>query len=172
MKEKYVLSIKAEDRPGLLHLITGMIEKRLVRINSLSLAPTDVHDIVLITVELMAGERELTTLALKLENIVEVFAVEARHYDRVLCLRVAYFKLKKEFLSTPRSSVLQKYGAVIVNLYPDTVLVAQYGSDAAIRRLYNELEGPCLVGFSQSGLITDSKLIGEGESSVINRLAA
>lgn len=29
--ENVVLTIKAEDRPGLLHLITGMIEKKLFK---------------------------------------------------------------------------------------------------------------------------------------------
>ena len=166
------MTIKAEERPGLLHLLTGMIEKRLLRIKSLSLAPTDIHDIVLISMEIFGTEKEMTSLALKLENIIEVMCVEVKLYKEVVCLRAAYFKLHKNFLETSKKSVLAKYSAVIVNWCDDSLLVAKYGSDAAIRNLYNELDGPYLIGFSQTGLITDSELIGEGQSSVISRLAA
>jgi len=170
--ERIILTLKAEDRPGLLHLVTGMIEKRLTKIKSLSLAPTDIHDIVLITVELNIAESELTTLVFKLENIIEVFSVEATRYNERLCLRAAYFKLSKKFLDSPKAIVLSKYETNIIKFYPQAFLIAKYGTDATILKLYNELEGPHLLGFSQTGLITDSNLIGEDRSSVINRLAA
>jgi len=172
MKEQYVLSIKAEDRPGLLHLVTGVIEKRLVKIISLSSAPTDIHGIVLITVEVSGDETILTQLAFKLENIIEVFSVEVVHYNSIVCLRAAYFKLKKTFWESPQAIAMSKYDTTIVMFDEDAFLLAKYGSAATISKLYNDLDGPHLMGFSQIGLITDSKLIGEDESSVINRLAA
>ena len=172
MKEKHVLTIKAEDRPGLLHLVSGIVERKLIKINSCSLAATDIHDIMLISIEVSADESELASLALKLENIIEVMSVEVKRYEETLCLRAAYFKMDRAFLDTPKMSVLNKYNAVFVNWYPNAFLAAKYGSDAAIWNLYNELDGPYLLGFSQTGLITDSKLIGEEQSSVIHRLAA
>jgi len=171
-KEHYVMTIKAEDRPGLLHLVTGMIEKRLISINSLSYAPTDIHDIILITIEVLAEEGVLTQLSLKLENIIEVFTVEVSQYNSGICLRAAYFKMKKTLLESPTAISLSRFDATLVQIYPDALLFAKYGTDASIRKLYNELDGLHLIGFSQTGLITDSKLIGEDESSVINRLAA
>ena len=170
-EEHYLVTIKAEDRPGLLHLVTGMIEKKLIRIKSLSLAPTDIHEIVLVTIELSVSESELTTLAFKLENIIEVFSVEVSRYDEKLCLRAAYYKLAKSFLESPKAIALSKYDATILKFYPDALLIAKYGTDATILNLYNELEGPHLLGFSQTGLITDSKLIGEDQSSVISMAA-
>ncbi|OCX52789.1 hypothetical protein BEL04_00170 [Mucilaginibacter sp. PPCGB 2223] len=172
MKKSYVLTIKSEDRPGLLHLITGIIERRLLKIKSLSLAPTDVSFITLISIELNATEKEITLLALKLENLIEVLQVEVKLYDQALCLRATYFKLDKALLDKAQFSVLNKYGAVIVNWSSESFLAAKYGSDASILNLYNELDGPHLLGFIQTGLITDTDLIGEEESSVISRLAA
>lgn len=171
-KEHHVVSIKAEDRPGLLHRVTGVIEKRLVKIISLSSAPTDIHDIVLITIEVSGEESVLAQLAFKLENIIEVFSVEVVQYNAIVCLRAAYFKLKTTFLKSPQAVALSKYDTTIVKFYVDAFLLAKYGTDATISTLYNDLDGPHLMGFSQTGLITDSKLIGEDESSVINRLAA
>lgn len=172
MKEQFVLTIKAEDRPGLLHLVTGVIEKRLVRIISLSCAPTDIHGIILITIEVFGEESILAQLAFKLENVVEIFTVEVSRYNNALCLRAAYFKMAKTFLESPQAIAMSKYDTTILKFYPEAFLLAKYGTDAAILKLYNDLDGPHLLGFSQTGLITDSALIGEDQSSVINRLAA
>jgi acetolactate synthase small subunit len=174
MTMNYILTLKAEDRPGLLHLVTGVLNKKQIPIISLNAAVTDMHDIVLITMEVAVSEKALTPLLYKLENIIEVFAVEAIANSAASCLRAAYFKLDKAAFDSPIKPALQKYGAQIVNIYPDAILVSKYGSDTAIRVLYNELEGPHLLGFSQTGLIADSTLIGhseEDQSSVI-RLAA
>jgi acetolactate synthase small subunit len=172
MNKQYVVTIKAEDRPGLLHLVTGVLNRKLIPIVSLTAAPTDIHDIVLITMQIEVSEKALTPLLLKLENIVEVFAAEAVPYDQAICQRSAYFKMNKEVLSSPQASVIGKWDAQIVRIQGDTVLLSKSGNEMAIRRLYNELEGPYLLGFSQTGIITDSALIGEDQSSVIKRLAA
>jgi len=172
MKEHFLIGLKAEDRPGLLHLVTGVIEKRLVNIISLSSAPTDIHGIILITVEVSGEESVLAQLAFKLENIIEVFSVEVSRYDRMVCLRAAYFKVSKTFLESPQAIVMSKYDATIMRIYPEAILLAKYGTDEIIHKLYHDLDGPHLLGFSQTGLITDTKLISEEESSVINRLAA
>jgi acetolactate synthase small subunit len=171
-KEHYVLTIRAEDRPGLLHLVTGILNRKLVPVASLTAAPTDIHAIVLITMELQISEKALSPLILKLENIIEVFSVEAVPFDTALCQRSAYFKMDKAVLSSPQSSVIAKWNAQIVNLQHDTVLISKSGSEAVIRRLYNELEGPYLLGFSQTGLIADSKLIAHDDIERISRLAA
>jgi acetolactate synthase small subunit len=102
MKEQFILTIKAADRPGLLHLVTGVLNRKLVAIVSLTAAPTDIHDIVLITMEINISEKALCPLLFKLENIIEVFAVEATRYDQALCLRSALFKMDKAILTSRR----------------------------------------------------------------------
>lgn len=159
MKEHYVLTIRAEDRRGLIHLVTGTIEKQQAEIKSLNAAPTDIHGIVLVTVEIIMAEEHLTTVALKLENIIEVFSVEAVQHEKAICLRAAYFRIAKTFLDTQNVSVLQKHNAVIVNWYAGAFLVAHHGNDQTVQALYNQLDGPHLLGFSQTGLISESSLI-------------
>jgi len=172
MKYKYVLTIKAKDRPGLLQMVTGMLDRRQAPVLSLTVEPTDVHEIVLISIETELTDHEATTLALKLENVVEVFSVDTKVYDEETCLRAAWCKLDLAFLDTPKAAVLTKYGAVIVQWYPNAFLVAKYGTDKAIRELYNQLDGPQLFGFSQTGLINDSRLIDHDNDERIIWLAA
>jgi acetolactate synthase small subunit len=159
MQEKYVLIIKAEDRPGLLHIVTGVLNRKLVPIVSLTAAPTDIHAVALITMEIGISEKALSPLIFKLKNIIEVFAVEVIKPDKAVTQRSAYFSVDKQLLASPQASAISKYGGQIVNLHPNSVLIAKSGSEAAIHLLYNALEGPFLFGFSQTASITDSKLI-------------
>jgi acetolactate synthase small subunit len=171
-KDQFVLTIKAEDRPGLLHLVTGVIEKKIISIKSLSYAPTDIHDIILITIEVTGNESDLAQVALKIENIIEVFAVEVKKYNSAVCLRAAYFKMAKTFLESPKAIAMSNYDTVMVNIYPDAILLAKYGTDATIQKLYNALDGPQLLGFSQTGLISESDLIQHDAIERIIGLAA
>lgn len=159
MKTAYILTIKAEDRPGLLHSVTGVINRKLIAIISLTAAPTDIHHIVLITMEIEVSEKALQPLLYKLENIIEVFAVEAIKDSKAICQRSAYFSMNKAVLASPQAAAVTKLNGQIVSLRGDIVVISKSGSDAAIRQLYNALEGPYLLGFSQTGLIADSKLI-------------
>lgn len=171
MKENYILTIKAENRPGLLHLITGILNRKLIKIISVSAAPTDIHDIVMITLEIQISEKALQPLLFKLENIIEVFAAEAIVYQKAVCLRAAYFKMAKSFIESEKKTVLQKYNAIITDWCQDSITIAKCGTDAEIRAVYNQLEGPDLLGFSQTGVIANSNLIA-GEQSLVISLAA
>src|ERR1700744_1809735 len=111
MKATYLLTIKAQDRPGLLHLVTGILNRKLIPIVSLTAAPTDIHAIVLITMEIEIDEKGLNPLMLKLENIIEVFAVEAVLTEKALCQRSAYFRLSKAILDSPQAEVIVKLQA-------------------------------------------------------------
>jgi acetolactate synthase small subunit len=172
MKEHHVITVKAEDKPGLLHLVTGVIERKLIPIKSLCYAPTDIHDIILITIEVIGNKSDLTQLALKIENIIEVFNVEVSQYNNTVCLRVAYFKMDKTFLESPKAIAMSNYDTIMVNIYPDAILLAKYGTDATIQKLYNVLDGPHLLGFSQTGLISQSGLIQHDDIERIIWLAA
>jgi acetolactate synthase small subunit len=162
-EEHYLLTIKAENRPNLLHLITGILNKKLISVIGLTSAPTDISEILLVTIEVSISGKALQPLLLKLGNIIEVFAVEAIRFDKALCLRSAYFKMDKAVLTSPQVSVINKWGAQIIDIHAKTVLIGKSGSESVIRELYNALDGTHLKGFSQTGMIANSNLIDNDE---------
>jgi len=168
-KEHYLITIKAEERAGLFHLITGTIEKRQGSIISLNAAPTDIHGVVFITIEIYITESYVTSLAFKLENIIEVFSVQVVQQDSAICLRAAYFRIAKAFLDHQNVSILQKYNVVIVNWLPDAFVIAHHGNSHTVRDLYNKLDGPHLLGFSQTGLISEETLNGSDAESRVTK---
>jgi acetolactate synthase small subunit len=167
MKEKYILTILAEKKMGLLSQITGLLNRKMLEIESITAAKTDAHSEVIISIELFISEKALHPLLMKLENIIEVFKAEAVKVDDVICQRVAFFKLSKDILNTPHSSTIQKYGAQIINLYPDAILISKSGNEKDINALFQQLDGPHLLGFMQSGLLADTALINADEARVM-----
>jgi acetolactate synthase-1/3 small subunit len=170
MKEKYILTILAEKRLGLLSQITGLLNRKMLEIESITAAKTDAHSEVIIGIELFISEKALHPLLMKLENIIEVLKVAAVKVDDVICHRLAFFKLSKGILNTPQSSVIQKHGTQIINLYPDAILISKAGNEKDINVLFQQLDGPHLLGFMQSGLLADTALINADEVRVMEFL--
>ncbi|WP_316825443.1 ACT domain-containing protein [Pedobacter miscanthi] len=83
MKANYTLKIKADSRPGLLHLVTGIIEKKLIRIICLWLESPKADGSVAISVEIFIDAEELNILMKRIKNIIEVYSVTATHIHTV-----------------------------------------------------------------------------------------
>jgi hypothetical protein len=80
--------------------------------------------------------------------------------------------MTKTFLESPKAIAISNYDMVVVNIYQNAILLAKYGTDATIQKLYNALDGPDLLGFSQTGLISESGLIQHDDIDRIIRQAA
>ena len=72
---QYTLTIKADSRPGLLHLVTGIIEKKLIRIVDFKLGPPSADGLVFMRTKVISNAVELKKVALRLENVIEVYSV-------------------------------------------------------------------------------------------------
>jgi len=75
MTERITLTILADSRPGLLHILSGVIEKKLIRIIGFCLTQPEVDGTVKIVVEVLIELTDVNTLKLKLQNIIEVYSV-------------------------------------------------------------------------------------------------
>ena len=170
MKTHYLLTILSEDRKGLVSIITSMLNRKGIEIESISAARTDIHSRVLITIEVIAEPGEIKNMSLKIGNIIEVDQVDTALIRDAWYQKVALYTLEKEGVSSDIYARLQKYGATMVSYNKHDVIIQKTGRDEDIRLLYNELDGPYLKSFSKSAAIA-LKPLEENESSVI-RLAA
>jgi acetolactate synthase-1/3 small subunit len=159
MNEKFIITIKAENRPGLVGQITALLNRKQLNMESMSAAKTDISSVIMISIELMINGGTVRPLIHKLQNIIEIYGVDVVNSSESVAQRVAYFKLSKELLNTPQCAVLKKSGLQLINFNRDAILLSKAGNENEIRLLYNQLEGPHLLGFMQSGLITDTLLI-------------
>jgi acetolactate synthase small subunit len=164
------LTILSEDRKGLVSIITSMLNRKNIEIESISAAKTDIHSRVVITLEVIAEPGEIKNMSFKIGNIIEVDQVNTALIRDAWCQKVAFYIIEKEGFNSEVYTRLQKYGATIVGYYNKEIIIQKTGRDEDIQLLYNELEGPYLKSFTKSAPIT-LKPLKEDESSVI-RLAA
>ncbi len=89
-KEKHILSLMVENRPGVLSRIAGLFSGRGFNIESLSVAETidpDVSRLTLVTVGDMAITEQIKKHLNKLINIIKVFDfTETEHVQREMAL--------------------------------------------------------------------------------------
>lgn len=172
MKRNYLLNILSENRKGLVSIITGMLNRKGIEMESISAAKTDTHTNVLITIEVIAEAAELKTMVLKIENIIEVSQVAARLLQHSVYHKVALYTLDKEAYNSDMYNKLQKYGAVILGYDKDKLIVQKTGRDEHILALYNLLEGKHLTGFSKSAAISLTPFTTAAADEVVIRKAA
>ena len=114
MKRNYLLNILSEDRKGLVSIITGMLNRKGIEIESISAAKTDTRTNVLITIEVITDSAEIKRMVLKIKNIIEVSQVTACLLQQAVYHKVALYSLDKQAYNSDMYSKLQKYGAVIL----------------------------------------------------------
>ena len=172
MKEKYLLTIKADDVPGLIGRVLVMLTRRRLVIESVTMAKTDISTVVLISIELMIAARDINPLRLQLEKIVEVFTTDARLCDSIVMQKLAFYKLANAILQVPQGATIHTYGAQIINIYPDSFVISKSGNVQVINELYGKLEGKYLLGFAQTGSLGDTPLLESNDEWRIIGLAA
>ncbi|MCX7828875.1 MAG: acetolactate synthase small subunit [Thermanaerothrix sp.] len=90
----HTLSILAEDHPGVLMRIAGLIYRRGYNIQSLSVGPTHEEGISRFTVVIQSDRREIFPLMGQLRKLVEVLGVEELQEDNSLDRRIALIKVR------------------------------------------------------------------------------
>ena len=171
MKRNYLLNILSEDRKGLVSIITGMLNRKGIAIESISAAKTDTHTNVLITIEVITDSVEIKMMVLKIKNIVEVSQVTACLLQHAVYHKVALYSLDKQAYNSDMYNKLQKYGAVILGYDNDRLIIQKTGRDEHILALYNLLEGKHLTGFSKSAAISLTPFTTDDEEVVIRKAA-
>jgi len=170
MKKNYLLNILSEDRKGLLSIITSMLNRKGIQIESISAAKTDIHTQVLINIEVFANSKEINLMALKIKNIVEVYNTEVSLLNDALYQKIALYILDSKGYNSNILRTIQKYGATTICFDNGEIVVQKVGRDEDIQVLYNELEGIYLKGFSKSAAIS-LKTIQIDEEPVISMAA-
>ncbi len=154
MKSDYVLTIFSEDRKGLISIITNMLNRKGIEMESINAARTDIHTRVIITIQLNGYADEIKLMTLKIKNIIEVYHTEVHLLTDIFYQKVALYAINKDSYNAALFTKMQKYGATIVGYPAGKIIIQKIGREEDIQSLYNELEGVHLHSFSKSALIS------------------
>ena len=158
MKANYLLNVLSEDKKGLVSSITNLLNRKGIEMESICTGKTDIHNQVLINIQLTAEKQEIKMMALKIKNIIEVCQVKAFLLQDSWYQKVALYVLEKEGYNADVYNKIQKYGAVLVGFLNDDLIIQKTGRDEDILALYNALDGKHLKKFSKSAAISFNNL--------------
>ncbi|EHM09371.1 acetolactate synthase, small subunit [Thermanaerovibrio velox DSM 12556] len=143
----HTLSILAEDHPGVLMRIAGLIYRRGYNIQSLSVGPTHEEGISRFTVVIQSDRREIFPLMGQLRKLIEVLWVQELQDENSVDRRIALIKVR---CPVPMRQEILRLGEIfrcrVVDLGDSTVTFEVTGDkdkiEACIRALmpYGVLE--------------------------------
>jgi acetolactate synthase-1/3 small subunit len=156
--KKYIIAVYADDKKGLLNQLLMIINRKSYEVCSLNVSRTDMHDVVLIAMEVMLPPADVYFITQKMNNIIEVYKTISHPVEETQLLRIGQYKIAKNYLSSVAHS-LHRYGASITEILDDSFIIQRTGTAYDLNELLNYLDGEHLLSYCSSPLISGQSLI-------------
>jgi acetolactate synthase I/III small subunit len=130
---KHVLSILAENKPGVLSRIAGLFARRGFNIDTLTVGPTDDPAISRFTLTVDGALHPIDQVTKQLHKLVNVLKIRDLEPEETLARELALFKLAVD--GTARTEVLQLceiFGGRVVDVAKRSLVVELTGNDDKI----------------------------------------
>ena len=159
--KEYTLSVLTEDKAGLLNNITIIFNRRKMNINSLNVSTTEVDGVSRFTIVVNSTKEKIVKILNHINKLIDVLGAFLYEEDEIYYQEIALYKLStKIFLKGDliEKIIIRKYGAKILKIEEDHIIVQKTGTKAGTQKLYDELKkfGEILE-FARSGRVALSK---------------
>ena len=159
--KEYTISVLTEDKAGLLNSITIILNRRKMNINSLNVSTTEVKGVSRFTIVVSSTKEKITKVVNHINKIVDVLGAFLYEEDEIYFQEIALYKLPtKIFLkgNLVEKIIIRKYGAKILKIEEDHIIIQKTGTKVGTQKLYDELKkfGEILE-FARSGRVALSK---------------
>jgi len=151
-----LFSLSCQDQDGILSRIIQTFSRPNYPVVTLSQARTDVREVVLITAEVRLPAAKVDHMVLRLEKIIGVLEVTVSFGAM---MQYAVYRLSS--CNGETLDILRRHQAQTVMQHQGHWLIQQTALPSEIQKLYNELDGPALVGFSQVPIAVSQPLCWE-----------
>ena len=159
--KEYTISVLTEDKAGLLNHITIIFNRRKLNIDSLNVSTTEVTGVSRFTIVVNSTLESATKVVKQIRKLVDVLAAFLYEEDEIYYQEIALYKLStKIFLKGDlvEKIIIRKYGAKILKIEEDHIIIQKTGTKVGTQKLYDELKkfGEILE-FARSGRVALSK---------------
>ena len=159
--KEYTLSVLTEDKAGLLNHITIIFNRRKLNIDSLNVSTTEITGVSRFTIVVNSTLESATKVVKQIRKLVDVLAAFLYEDNEIYYQEIALYKLStKIFLKGDlvEKIIIRKYGAKILKIEEDHIIIQKTGTKVGTQKLYDELKkfGEILE-FARSGRVALSK---------------
>ncbi|MEM7296957.1 MAG: acetolactate synthase small subunit [Bacteroidota bacterium] len=160
MKPKeHTISVLTEDKPGLLNKITIVLGRRKINISSLNVSTTEVAGVSRYTIVINATRTELEKVVKQFRKLVDVLGSFLYEDQEVYYSEIALYKLSLETFrkNGALEKLIRQYGAKIIAIEGDQIVIEKTGTKQDTHELYEVLEPYDILEFARSGRVALSK---------------
>ena len=159
MKKTFIVSVFSEDIVGLLNRVTIIFTRRNINIENIITSETEIKGIYRYTIVITIEEDRIEKIVKLIEKQVEVMKAFYHTEEDVISRDLALFKISNEAINQNEEfqRIINFYGAKIVSISYDYVVVEKSSSSDKIKMLFNELEKFGILEFSRSGQVAITK---------------
>ena len=158
-KQKYTVSIYAENNIGLLNRISAIFLKRHLSIDSINSSPSEISDIYRFVIVVTVKENLIRKVITQIEKQIEVIAAFYHTDNETIFQESALYKVKSKSLFEERhiQNIIKNSHAKIVTVSPEYFVIEKTGFREDTEKLYNDLAPYGLLQFVRSGRISVTK---------------
>ena len=159
--KEYTISVLTEDKAGLLNHITIIFNRRKLNIDSLNVSTTEVKGVSRFTIAVKSSKEKIIKVVNHINKLIDVLAAFLYEEDEIYYQEIALYKLStKIFLKGDlvEKIIIRKYGAKILKIEKDHIIIQKTGTKVGTQKLYDELEKfGSILEFVRSGRVAVSK---------------
>lgn len=159
MKRTYIISVFSEDIVGLLNRVTIIFTRRHINIENIITSETEIKGIYRYTIVITIEEDRIEKIVKLIEKQVEVMKAFYHTEDEVISRELALFKVSSEAINQNEEfqKIINAYGAKIISISKDYVVIEKSGAADKIKMLFQDLEKFNILEFSRSGQVVVTK---------------
>ncbi|HEV7193020.1 MAG TPA: acetolactate synthase small subunit [Jatrophihabitantaceae bacterium] len=159
----HTLSVLVENKPGVLARVAGLFSRRGFNIESLAVGPTEHEEISRITILVSVEGTVLEQVTKQLNKLINVLKIVELDERQAVQRELLLVKVRAD--ETSRRDVLQiveLFGARVVDVGPDALIVEQTGRPDKLDAMLKMLEPYGIREMVQSGMVA----LGRGPRSM------
>ncbi len=157
--KEYTISVLTEDKPGILNKLTIIFNRRKINIHSLNVSTTEIVGVSRYTLVVEGAKSNLESVVNQIRKVIDVLGAFLYERNEIYFLEIALYKLSLESFKENGSieSLLRKYGAKIMAIEDDQIVLEKTGTQEDTHELYQALEPYGILEFVRSGRVALSK---------------
>ena len=162
MKEKYTLTVYAENQLELINKIAIMFLRKKVSLISLNISLCEIDKMYRFTIVINAASEVVQNLVHQIEKIIDVFKCYCNTEEEIISTQTALYKLPTDMMINDKGldPLLKKYNANFLSIEKEYTVFEVIGQKNEIDNLTTALNQYGLVEFIKSStiaLIKDSE---------------
>lgn len=155
MKEHFTLTVFSENKSGLLSRIVGLITRRKINIESLTVSKSSIDGIHRFTIVLDESETIVKKVCAQIEKQVDVLKAFYYRDHEIVYQEIALYKVPSDAMYNDEKveTLIRKHNARILSIEPEYIVVEKTGHQKETEALLEEFKRIGIYEFVRSGRV-------------------